>query len=69
MDNIERIGDPKWRGYFSQYKHVERSGELQQLIDIVEEKLKDGTLHEIRDRLNTNLRVYGYHVTLFANKV
>ena len=68
-EDIGRIGDPEWRGYLSQYKLVERSGELEQLIRIVEEKITEGTLDEFRDNLNSNMRIYGHHVTVFAKRL
>jgi len=68
-ENIERIADPQWRGYLSQYKLVERSGELEQLIKLVDEKKAEGTLDEFRDKLNMNMRIYGHHVSVFAKRM
>ena len=67
-EDIQRISDPEWRAYLSQYRLVEKSGELQNLIDVVKEKVNEGTLNEFREGLNENLRLYGHHVTVFAKK-
>lgn len=67
-DRIDQIGDAHWRSYLSQYRLVERSGELDNLIDIVQKKVVEGKLDEFREELNKNLMVYGHHVTVFAKK-
>jgi len=68
-ESIDKIGEPQWRGYLSQYKLVERSGELEQLVKLVDEKKSEGTLDEFRDKLNENMRIYGHHVSVFAKRI
>lgn len=67
-DQIENIGDDNWRTYLSQYKLVENSGELGNLISVVQEKVDNGSLSDFLYELNKNLRAYGNHVTVFARK-
>ena len=67
-DRIENIGDSHWRSYLSQYKLVENSGELDNLISIIQGKVKEGSIREFFYELSKNLRIYGNHVTVFARK-
>lgn len=67
-DCIDRIDDPKWRYYLSQYKLVENSGELDQLVEKVKEKKESGDLDSFFDELSEKLWTHGNHTTVFARK-
>ena len=68
-DQIQRIDDPKWRYYLSQYKLVEKSGELDGLIEHVKKAEKDGNLAEMFNELSEKLWTHGHHSTVFATKI
>jgi len=67
-DCIDRIDEPKWRYFLSQYKLVESSGELDQLIKQVKEKKEAGNLDSFFDKLSEKLWTHGNHTTVFARK-
>ena len=67
-DDIGKISDSRWRGYLSQFKLVETFGELQQLVNVVEQKKEAGKLDEFLYDCNEKLRIYGHHSTVFAQK-
>ena len=67
-DQIQRIDDPKWRYYLSQYKLVETSGELDGLIKHVKKAEQQGNLTEMFNDLSERLWTHGNHSTVFARK-
>lgn len=67
-DQIDRIDDPKWRYYLSQFKLVEASGELDNLIKIVKKAKEKDELGELFESLSSRLRTHGNHTTVFAIK-
>lgn len=67
-DQIQRIDDPKWRYYLSQYKLVEKTGELEGLIQHVKKFEKEGKLKELYNELSEQFWTHGNHSTVFARK-
>jgi len=67
-DEIQCIDDPKWRYYLSQYKLVEKSGELDNLIKIVKDAETSGKLKEYFDDWSEKLWTHGNHSAVFAMK-
>ena len=66
---IENVSDEKWRAYFSQYKLIEKSGELSSLIDIVEKHVFEGTIDTFRSKVFANFRLYGDHSVIICRKL
>lgn len=67
-DDILKINDPHWRSYLSQFKLPEKTGELEKLIEIVNNKQKEGCLDSFFYDLNKTFRMYGNHSTVYAVK-
>jgi len=69
VENIERVNDPNWRRYDSGWGLVEKAGELDSIIKLINEKKKEGKLKKYTDDLKKDMDYVGTHNTIFVQKL
>ena len=68
-ENPEAPLDPNFRKADSGWQYVERTGELDQVIELLNKKKEDGTLEEYVKREVSKLhQIVGHSTILFAQK-
>jgi len=67
--NPENVLDPNFRKNCSEWQYVERSGELPQVLELLQKKKDEGKLEEfVRNEVSTLHRTVGETSLLFAQK-
>ena len=47
---------------------MESTGELEEVKQLIREKIADGTINELKEKYNRKLRTNGLHTNVFAQK-
>ena len=65
---IEALIDPDLKSTISCLGLMESTGELEEVKQLIREKIADGTIKELKEKYNRKLRTNGLHTNVFAQK-
>ena len=65
---IEALIDPDLKSTISCLGLMESTGELEEVKQLIREKIADGTINELKEKYNRKLRTNGLHTNVFAQK-
>ena len=67
-DRFEILMNPELHNSISSFRIVEETGELDEIIQLVKTKMKDGTIDKLSRSFERKQRTLGCHTTVFAQK-
>lgn len=65
---IDALVDPDLNTTISCLGIMDRTGELEEVKQLIREKIADGTIDEIKEKCSRKLRSHGEHINVFAQK-